>query len=516
MSYTTIHTKKNGARYMYKVEGYWDKEKKAPRNKQVCLGRIDDKTGEVIPSNRKERTAKRAAVAPEVTARSTVIGPSLLLDKVAGDTGLLAALKKSLPGQFLRIIALAYFLVQKGLPLSRCDIWSASNRHPYVETITSQSVSELLRSVTESERQMFFKTWMARIPESENIFYDITSISSYSELNEYIKCLHNRDDEKMPQINLAMLFGQDSGLPLYYRRLPGSISDVSTLKTTVSSLDKIGQSKLTFVMDRGFYSESNVDALFDARYSFLLAVPKRKWIEELYDKYRDEIQSHENVHKTGEHETLYMATYLHKWKDHRCYVHIYYNDVRAAEERSKFDGKLAAWRDELVSKSEKAENTAVYKKYFIVKDTPARGRSVTFNEEAILKDRKKYAGFFCLMSSKKMDALAALEAYRRKEAVENSFDDLKNQLDMKRLRIQSSAAMDSRLFIQFIALILLSQIRNIAKKNEALKHKTIREIMEAMETVTEIIYSGKYGKIVTEIDPLQRDIMEAFGVSIET
>ncbi|GHV48158.1 hypothetical protein FACS1894204_12240 [Synergistales bacterium] len=239
MSYTTIHTKKNGARYMYRVEGYWDKEKKAPRNKQVCLGRIDDKTGEVIPSNRKERAAKRAAVTPEVTARSTIIGPSLLLDKVAGDTGLSAVLKKSLPGQFLRIIALAYFLVQKGLPLSRCEIWSASNRHPYVETITSQSVSELLRSVTESERQTFFKTWMARMPESGNIFYDITSISSYSELNEYIKWGHNRDDEKMPQINLAMLFGQDSGLPLYYRRLPGSISDVSTLKTTVSSLDKI-------------------------------------------------------------------------------------------------------------------------------------------------------------------------------------------------------------------------------------------------------------------------------------
>jgi transposase len=516
MSYTTIHTKKNGARYMYKVEGYWDKEKKAPRNKQVCLGRIDDKTGEVIPSDRKTRTAKRAAVAPEVTARSTIIGPSLLLDKVANDTGLLAALKKSLPGQFLRIIALAYFLVQKGLPLSRCEVWSASNRHPYVETISSQSVSELLRSLTENDRQMFFKTWMARLSSSENIFYDITSVSSYSNMNEFVRWGYNRDDEKMPQINLAMLFGQDSGLPLYYRRLPGSISDVSTLKTTVSSLYKIGQSKLTFVMDRGFYSENNVDALFDAHYSFILAVPRRKWVEELYDKYRDEIQHHENIHKTGEHETLYMTTHLHKWKSCRCYVHIYYNDIRAAEEKSEFDGRLAVWRDELTSKNDRAENTEAYEKYFVVKETPARGRSVAFNEDAILKNRKKYVGFFCLLSTKKMNALDALEAYRRKEAVENSFDDLKNQLDMKRLRIQSSAAMDSRLFIQFIALVLLSQIRNVAKNSEALKHKTIREIMEAMETVTEIRYSGKYGKILTEIDPLQRDIMEAFGISIET
>jgi transposase len=211
-----------------------------------------------------------------------------------------------------------------------------------------------------------------------------------------------------------------------------------------------------------------------------------------------------------------MTTHLHKWKNRRCYVHIYYNDIKAAEEKSGFGGRLAVWRDELASRNEKKENAWAYKKYFVVKDTPARGRSITFNEDAIQEDRKKYVGFFCLMSSKKMDALTALKVYRRKEAVENSFDDLKNQLDMKRLRIQSSAAMDARLFIQFIALILLSQVRNIAQNRDSLKHKTIREIMEAMETVVEIKYSGKYGKIVTEIDPLQREIMETFGVSIES
>ncbi len=40
--------------------------------------------------------------------------------------------------------------------------------------------------------------------------------------------------------------------------------------------------------------------------------------------------------------------------------------------------------------------------------------------------------------------------YRAKNAVENSFDDLKNHLDMRRLRIHTSDAMDSRLFLQFL------------------------------------------------------------------
>jgi hypothetical protein len=29
-------------------------------------------------------------------------------------------------------------------------------------------------------------------------------------------------------------------------------------------------------------------------------------------------------------------------------------------------------------------------------------------------------------------------------------------------------------------------------------------------------YSGRYGSIVTETDPLQRDIIEAFGIVIES
>ena len=49
---TTIHRKANGAAYLYAVESYWDKEKKQPRNKQVCLGRLDEETGTVTQSKR--------------------------------------------------------------------------------------------------------------------------------------------------------------------------------------------------------------------------------------------------------------------------------------------------------------------------------------------------------------------------------------------------------------------------------------------------------------------------------
>ena len=89
-------------------------------------------------------------------------------------------------------------------------------------------------------------------------------------------------------------------------------------------------------------------------------------------------------------------------------------------------------------------------------------------------------------------------------------------LDMKRLRIHSSQAMDARLFIQFIALILLSRARAIAKADAATRYLTVREVMEAMETLVQVRYSGRYGSIITNADPLRRKIMGAFAVGADS
>jgi transposase len=53
--------------------------------------------------------------------------------------------------------------------------------------------------------------------------------------------------------------------------LAGNISDVKTLKEQLASFEGLGFSKVKLVMDRGFYSEANVNALFKGHYKFLLS-----------------------------------------------------------------------------------------------------------------------------------------------------------------------------------------------------------------------------------------------------
>lgn len=42
MSLVKLKDKKSGTVYVYESESYWDKEKKAPRNRRKLIGKLDE------------------------------------------------------------------------------------------------------------------------------------------------------------------------------------------------------------------------------------------------------------------------------------------------------------------------------------------------------------------------------------------------------------------------------------------------------------------------------------------
>lgn len=88
MGYRVHQTnKKTGVTYVYEAVSVWHKEKKQSRNKQVCIGKFDPKTGDFIPSKRlvPEQAAARD---PAVTASASIIGASVVLDAITERLGL--------------------------------------------------------------------------------------------------------------------------------------------------------------------------------------------------------------------------------------------------------------------------------------------------------------------------------------------------------------------------------------------------------------------------------------------
>lgn len=58
------YDKRSGITYVYKSVSYWDKEKKAPRCHRKLIGKIDPKTGDIIPTNGTQR--HRSLNLPEI------------------------------------------------------------------------------------------------------------------------------------------------------------------------------------------------------------------------------------------------------------------------------------------------------------------------------------------------------------------------------------------------------------------------------------------------------------------
>jgi transposase len=509
--------KNTGVTYVYESISFWDKEKKQSRNKRVCLGKLDPTSGKLVSSKRLAPSLEQ--VTPQnfvTTATAEIVGTSVVLDVITERLGLKALLKSCFPKEYNQILTMAYYLASRGTPLSHCGTWCKTHAHPFGEVLIDQRISETLSAISTDGKQTFLSKWMKKAMEDDYLCYDITSISSYSELNEYIKYGHNRDNEKLPQLNLAMLFGQKSGLPVYFQRMPGNITDVTTLNNLLETFKALELKPFNYVMDKGFYSKKNVDKLLASKSKFTVSVPlNNKWVQHSIDEIYTVIHSPEGYKKVDE-EILYVHSRIYPWgKDNRrCYLHLYYNARKRADAVDHFNEKLVKYKEELESGKLVTDHQEAYEEFFFVKTTAKRGTKVSYNTESVGRYISRYAGFQAILSNSIKDPVKALQIYRDKDVVEKCFSDLKNQLDMKRLRMHSSATADGRLFVQFVALIYISAIRKEMRKSVLIERYTVRELLEEMETLTKVTYSGRYGHILTEVTKPQREILENLSIKI--
>ncbi len=170
--------------------------------------------------------------------------------------------------------------------------------------ITSPRSSELFSAIKEDRINKFFRLQGRRRAEKEYWAYDSTSISSYSETLSQVQYGKNKENDKLPQINLLLVFGERSGLPFYYRKLAGNIPDSKTVRHFLEELDILGFHKAKFVMDRGFYSEDNINGLYKEHIKFLVGTRLtlkfiRKHLDEVYDDVRMFVNYDEGIRTYG-------------------------------------------------------------------------------------------------------------------------------------------------------------------------------------------------------------------------
>ena len=378
-------------------------------------------------------------------------------------------------------------------------------------SLSSQRVSDLLMDFGEQERNTFYRRWYKLIKEREYIALAITSLSSYSKQRDECEFGYNRDGEKLPQINLCMLFGEDSRLPIYQTTYTGSLGDVSTLQCTTAQFQSLFDDlRDVLVMDKGFYSASNIDYMLNQGIRFLLSVPfSNKFARQYVEDERLAIDTVENTIVTAGDPIRGVRRDL-VWKDKVLHAHVFYDTVQGTKDRNDLFASIARLKTLVQSNAARKQDKDEIDRYLTVSDSED-GIAVTVRGEAVARALQT-SGWFVLVSSEDESSQRAFDKYRLRDVVEKGFWKYKNGLGLERLRVHSDERAANKCFVAFVSLIISSHIRNIMRNNPRCDRLTVDRIFLSLAKIKSVVIGGR--RILRPLTKQQKDLFQVFGVPL--
>ncbi len=125
-------------------------------------------------------------------------------------------------------------------------------------------------------------------------------------------------------------------------------------------------------------------------------------------------------------------------------------------------------------------------------------------ESAIITGRE---GFFCIKSSENLTLQQALQTYRKKDSIEKIFNSLKNEIEIKPLRVWSDNSIYGALIIGFIAQLFVSLIRYDFKKLKNVSTKFIKNSLMNLTVTVKYRKNEPKRYILANFDPINKLIL---------
>jgi len=466
----TLRYKQRGTRwYVYEVHQYWDKNLKKPRQRSKYLGVAEENGGSYSKPGKKAH--------PSVEKEILDCGDSYSINEVSKSIGLNNVIEESFEN-LDSIMALACFQINEGSAMYNCEDWLEGNiaKKLFPEAkISSQDISRLIKKLGRQDLQTkFFKNYVAKFfPDKRGILIDSTALPSA--INSSINAFGYASGSIEQNVTCLMLVDQTTKLPIYFRAIGGDIADVSTIKTTVAEIKKLGLEAESAVLDAGFCSKENLQFMCKEEINFITRLPKS---HKAFGEFVQEavgIEAAANAVKYGDRVVFVQSkkTILY---DHEIYVHV------------------------ILDPSKKGKDTNI-----ILKD---RLDDDMHEDDLDELDRKmRSAGFFILLSRKCLERTDILPSYYARQAIEQIFGFAKSNNNLLPLRVHDEQSIKGYLMLIFIALIIFITMR------EKLKLPMDKALLN-LRSLKAKVFDNEI--IVQEPNKRNKDIFKNLGIIMPT
>ena len=466
--------KKGNSYYLYKVTSVWDKEKKKPKKiTQKFLGTIT-KEGLIKPKHERLLEDMKHVSVKEYGATNFI---------VEMNDDIVKKLKEIFPKNWKKIFVFAAFRFLYNSPIKNLQTYYAGSF--LSETITGahlspKPVGELLRDIG-MVRERIKMVLKPLISGTEFALIDLTHVLSRS--NGVISSVpgFNSKRDFSSQIHMAFLFSLDQHMPSFFRMLPGSIRDVSSLILTVK---EAGVKNAVLIGDKGFFSEGNVLELHEEKERNLHYIFPLKRDSSLidYEKIRQGDKEGFDGYLRFEKRVVWYYSYHVKkgaLKDKRIVVFL---DERLKTEEEK----------DYITRMEDSDNC---------KNTIEDFYEIQYRQ-----------GTIAVITDLDDDAERIYTVLKSRSEIETMFDVFKNVLHADRAYMRDDYQMEGWMFINFLALVFYYRTYGLLSDNDLLKRHSPKDVLVHFSRVYKLKIQDQW--ITSEIPKKTREILEKLNLPI--
>ena len=512
----------------------YNREKRYNSARRVCIGKAcEDQTGMMIPNANFLRYFPEIGLPEEAgePERSSClhVGAFFVIRKVIEGYFLDRTIAKIIGKDAGLFLDLAAYLILTEENAAQYYPEYAYN-HPLLtedmKVYSDSRISDFLNQDMTDKRISFLNEWNQKRDHREKIYisYDSTNKNCQAGEVDLAEIGHAREDDGKPVINYFIAYDRKNEEPLFYEAYPGSIVDVSQFTFMVDKAMEYGYKKLGFILDRGYFSKENIRYMDDNGYSFIIMCKGHKDLvsslilsnQGTFEAKREaEIRSYKVYGIT-------VPSRLYEDDTKERYFHIYYSPSQMSSERERVEQKVEKLRTFLEKHvGTDAQFGKTYTDYFHLHyDRKKIFRGA--DERADVVERElKLCGYFCIITSEEMSASQALIQYKGRDISEKLFQADKSFIGSRSERTQSSQSVSSKIFIEFIALIVRNRIYNLLKE-QMLRMETRRKYMDVPAAIRELEkiemvrrHEGTY-RLDHAVTRTQKTILNSFGLDADS
>lgn len=528
---------KNTPYIYYEVGRTYDSEKKYNSPKRVCIGKkCTDRPGMMSPNTNFLRYFPEAALPEESEEafRSSClhVGAYFVIRKIIKEYFLDRMIAKIMgkdAGMFMDFAV--YSIITEGNAAQYYPDYAY--KHPLMteemKIYSDSKISDFLNNDTDDQRIAFLNEWNRKRDHREKIYisYDSTNKACQAGDVDMAEIGHPKDGQDKPVINYSIAFDGSKGDPLFYEAYPGSIVDVSQLQFMLEKAEGYGYRHIGFILDRGYFSKGNIHFMDSKGYDFIIMVKgMKKLVRELVlQVYGTFEQSRSTSIRPFKVNGATVKHQLYPSDENERYFHVYYSSSKHVKEREKLESDIDSMAKKLKSwQGEHVRPTGVYEKYFDLiyyhegqEDEAfmcARERTDVIDQEI------KLCGYFVIITSDKMTAEDALVLYKSRDSSEKLFRGDKSYLGDRAERVYGSESVDTKIFIEFIALIIRNKIytslkEEMLKNDQKLNFMTVPAALGELEKIEMVKGLDNEYRLDHAVTKKQKTILNAFGMTAQ-